>query len=132
MSEPVIASVFWLIIIGGCVERINDICLRDGDASMCEGFGYLGLVVGAVACLVEWWLPEVNVGVRGETIAAAGMALIALSTLRPRLRGLWARITGKWDGVERRGDLPPGGLAAAKFVRRRRARPVPHDGFPGV
>lgn len=99
MLEAIFGSLCLLVVVAACVERIN--AFGQGD-SHCERIGFVILLGGCVASIGEWWLPRNGWWVNAETIVAAGMCLVAFSVLRPRLRAWLAKVTGRWDGIERR------------------------------
>lgn len=99
MIEAIIASLCLLVVVLACVERIN--AFSTGD-SHCERLGFVILLAGCVASIAEWWLSHTGWNWHAETVVAVGMSLIALSVLRPRLRAWLAKVTGRWDGIDRR------------------------------
>jgi hypothetical protein len=88
MIEALINTVCLLIVAWACAVHLNN--LKPAHAH-CEKWGYALTLAGALGSAAEWWLPAETW--HAETILAIGLALIALSSTRERVRAVWNRLT---------------------------------------
>lgn len=86
MTEAAFNIACMTIVALACFERIRTLGESHGH---CEKWGYLILMGGCAGTIVEWWKPR-GWDIGAESVVALGMALIALSILRPWIRETWA------------------------------------------
>lgn len=95
---PIISSAALVVLIAAAAVHLNTMTRQTAH---CERFGFVLLFAGALTSVCEWWWPGVE-DFYGETMLHVGLALIAVSMVRPQLREWRARMTGRWNGVNRR------------------------------
>lgn len=108
MIEVCLNTLALVLVAAACILHLNA-----NEHTHCEKIGFAVLFAGCSGSIFEWWLPQVEI--HAETVISIGLALIAISTQRQRLRRFLETAFGwgqrqsvqNYAGPERRQPDPP-------------------------